>query len=53
MSAWLIIVAVLLFIVGSIYWLYKSARKFKLSDEQLNAIKLRNKQLDKEEQENK
>lgn len=52
MSAWLIISAVLLFIVGSVYWLYKSARKFKLSDDQLKSIKQRNKELDKEEQKN-
>ena len=40
-------------IVGGIYVLKKSARKFNLTAEQLKKIKERNKILDKEEQEEK
>lgn len=37
-------------IVSGILLLKQSAKKFKLSDEQLEKIKQRNKQLEKEEQ---
>ena len=40
-------------IVGGIYVLKKSARKFNLMPEQLKKIKQRNEMLDKEEQEEK
>lgn len=40
-------------IVGGIYVLKKSARKFNLTPEQLKKIKQRNEMLDKEEQEQK
>ena len=40
-------------IVGGIYVLKKSARKFNLTAEQLKKIKERNEILDKEEQEEK
>ena len=40
-------------IVGGIYVLKKSARKFNLTAEQLKKIKQRNEMLDKEEQEEK
>ncbi|NQY49044.1 MAG: DUF2897 family protein [Colwellia sp.] len=40
-------------IVGGIYVLKKSARKFNLTAEQLKKIKQRNEILDKEEQEEK
>ncbi|MCJ8296843.1 MAG: DUF2897 family protein [Colwellia sp.] len=40
-------------IVGGIYVLKKSARKFNLTPEQLKKIKQRNEMLDKEEQEEK
>ena len=40
-------------IVGGIYVLKKSARKFNLTPEQLKKIKQRNEILDKEEQEEK
>ncbi|TLU64171.1 DUF2897 family protein [Thalassotalea litorea] len=46
----LIIIAILGFIVGGVYFLFKSARKFNLSDEQKQRIDERNKALDKEEQ---
>ena len=47
---WLLITFILLFIISGIYMLYKSARKFNLTPEQLKKIKQRNKEL---EQENK
>lgn len=54
MPTWLIITLVLLFIISGVYFIYKSARKFNLSKEQLNKIKQRNIELDKQqEQEDK
>lgn len=49
-SSWLIIIAVLLFIVSGLYFIYKSARKFKLNKEQLERIKQRNAELDRQEE---
>ena len=40
-------------ILGGVLLLKKSARKFDLTTEQLKSIKKRNKELDKEEQEEK
>lgn len=47
--AWIIIAIVILFIIGGLLVLKDSARKFKLTDEQLENIKKRNKELDEEE----
>lgn len=48
----IIIIAIALgTVVSGILLLKQSARKFKLSDEQLARIKERNKELDKQEQE--
>ncbi|WNC69720.1 DUF2897 family protein [Thalassotalea nanhaiensis] len=49
MTFWLIIFAVLMFIISGIYFIYKSAKKFNLTSEQLDKIKQRNRQLDEEE----
>ncbi len=49
-SNWLIIALVLLFIVGGLGFIYKSARKFHLSKDQLKRIKERNAKLDAEEE---
>ncbi|WOH37703.1 DUF2897 family protein [Thalassotalea fonticola] len=49
MTLWLIIFAVLMFIISGIYFVYKSAKKFNLSSEQLEKIKKRNRELDEEE----
>ncbi|WP_371186232.1 DUF2897 family protein [Thalassotalea maritima] len=43
-------IAIILFIVGGVYFIYKSSRKFNLTDEQLKRIKQRNEQLDKDEE---
>ncbi|WP_394175489.1 DUF2897 family protein [Thalassotalea litorea] len=45
-----IIFAVLGFIIGGVYFIYKSARKFNLTEEQKQRIAQRNKALDKQEQ---
>ena len=49
-----IIITLIIFgvIIGGILVLKKTARKFNLTEQQLNKIKERNKALDKEEQEN-
>lgn len=52
-SLWLLIIFILLFIVSGIYMLYKSAKKFNLTPEQLAKIKQRNQQLDKQDADNK
>ncbi|WP_371377105.1 DUF2897 family protein [Thalassotalea aquiviva] len=39
-----------LFIVGGLYYIYKSATKFKLTKGQLERIKKRNEAFDKEEE---
>lgn len=49
MTFWLIIFAVLMFIISGIYFIYKSAKKFNLSSEQLERIKKRNRKIDEEE----
>ncbi|MBU2924515.1 DUF2897 family protein [Colwellia sp. 1_MG-2023] len=38
-------------IIGSVYFIKKSAQKFNLTPEQLEKIKKRNEELDKEEEE--
>jgi len=54
MSTLAIIVFVLVFgmLIGGIMQLLKSAKKFNLTDEQLQKIKKRNIELDKEDKEN-
>lgn len=53
LTAIIIIVLALGMILGGILLLRKSARKFDLSDEQLNKIKARNEAQDKKEEEGK
>lgn len=48
MATW-IIVAIIAFLVGGVYAIYKSAKKFNLTAEQLKRIKERNEELDKKE----
>ena len=50
--AWLIIALVILFIIGGLLFLKDSARKFNLTEDQLEKIKERNKKLDDEEERN-
>lgn len=50
LSNWLITIAILLFIISGVYFIFKSARKFKLDKEQLERIKQRNRELDKQEE---
>lgn len=50
-TTWLIVLAVLGFIVSGVYYIYKSARKFNLTEEQKQKIAERNKAWEKEEQE--
>jgi len=40
-------------IVGSVYFIKKSAQKFNLTQEQLKKVKERNEELDKEDEEEK
>lgn len=47
--SWLIIILVLLFIVGGLGFIYKSARKFNLNKEQLDRINKRNQELDQQD----
>jgi len=51
LNIWLVVTALiaLLLIVGGIMLIKQSAKKFKLTEEQLEQIKERNRQLDKEE----
>jgi len=51
LNIWLAVTALiaLLLIVGGIMLIKQSAKKFKLTEEQLEQIKERNRQLDKEE----
>ncbi|MDG1733170.1 MAG: DUF2897 family protein [Thalassotalea sp.] len=49
LSIWLLIIFILLFIISGIYMLYKSARKFNLTPEQLEKIKQHNKELEQED----
>ncbi|QBY05330.1 DUF2897 family protein [Thalassotalea sp. HSM 43] len=53
MSTFWIITLIIAFIISGIYVVYKSAKKFNLSDEQLKRIKERNKQLDAQDNSNK
>ncbi|TKB45136.1 DUF2897 family protein [Thalassotalea mangrovi] len=46
---WIILLAVLGFIISGVYYLYKTARKFNLTEEQKRRIAERNKALDEEE----
>ncbi|KGK00925.1 DUF2897 family protein [Thalassotalea sp. ND16A] len=50
-TIWLIIATVLMFIVSGIYLLYKSAKKFNLSKQQLEKINQRNREQDKKDKE--
>lgn len=51
MNIWLVVTALVavLLIVGGIMLIKQSAKKFKLTEEQLEQIKERNRQLEKEE----
>jgi len=51
MTSMEIIFTVLIFIIiiGGLYGLIKSARKFNLTEQELNRIKQRNEELDREE----
>ena len=53
LSVIIVITLALGIIIGGVLVLKKSARKFDLTTEQLESIKKRNKELDKEEQEDK
>jgi len=51
LNIWLILsgLLALLLIIGGVLLIKQSAKKFKLTEEQLEQIKERNRQLDKEE----
>ncbi len=51
LTIWLIIATVLMFIISGIYLIYKSAKKFNLSTQQLEKIKQRNCEQDKKDKE--
>ncbi|MDN3653194.1 DUF2897 family protein [Thalassotalea ponticola] len=46
-----ILLIALAFIISGVYLLYKSAKKFNLSEQQLERIKQRNQELERQERE--